>query len=72
MFGHGLVLIEKPNFQGNLEFKDPASYRIPVQGHLDDSWFDRLDGMALTHFLQSINPGLPSVSTERLSIVNSA
>jgi hypothetical protein len=26
----------------------PATYRIRVQGKLDESWFDRLDNMAIT------------------------
>jgi hypothetical protein len=30
------------------EFEGPASYRIRVQGHLDDSWSDRLGGMVIT------------------------
>jgi hypothetical protein len=32
----------------NLKFEAPASYRIRAQGHLDDSWSDRLGGMVLT------------------------
>ena len=32
----------------NLKFEAPASYRIRVQGHLDDSWSDRLGGMVIT------------------------
>jgi hypothetical protein len=32
----------------NLKFEAPASYRVRVQGHLDDSWSDRLGGMVLT------------------------
>ena len=32
----------------DLEFEGPASYRIRVQGHLDDSWSDRLGGMYIT------------------------
>lgn len=32
----------------DLKFEAPASYRIRVQGHLDDSWSDRLGGMVLT------------------------
>jgi hypothetical protein len=31
-----------------IEFEGPASYRIRVQGHLDDSWSDRLGGMVIT------------------------
>ena len=32
----------------NLKFEGPASYRIRAQGHLDDSWSDRLGGMIIT------------------------
>ena len=32
----------------NLKFEAQASYRIRVQGHLDDSWSDRLGGMVIT------------------------
>ena len=32
----------------DLQFDAPASYRIRVQGHLEDSWSDRLGGMKLT------------------------
>ena len=38
---------DKPSWK-NLKFEAPASYRIRVQGHLDDSWSDRLGGMVLT------------------------
>ena len=32
----------------NLKFEASASYRVRVQGHLDDSWSDRLGGMIIT------------------------
>lgn len=32
----------------HLRFEDPAAYRIRVQGHVDDSWSDRLGGMVIT------------------------
>lgn len=32
----------------NMKFEGPAPYRIRVQGHLDDSWSDRLGGMVIT------------------------
>lgn len=35
-------------FRGNLKFDAPAAYRIRVQGHIDDSWSDRLGGMTVT------------------------
>lgn len=31
-----------------LKLETPATYRIRVQGHLDDSWADRLGGMILS------------------------
>ena len=30
-----------------LEFHTPATYRIRVKGHLEDSWSDRLGGMTI-------------------------
>ena len=30
-----------------LEFHTPATYRIRVKGHLEESWSDRLGGMAI-------------------------
>lgn len=32
----------------DLKFEAPATYRIQIQGHLDDSWSDRLGGMVIT------------------------
>ena len=32
----------------NMKFDGPAPYRIRVQGHLDDSWSNRLGGMVIT------------------------
>jgi len=32
----------------DLKFEASASYRVRVQGHLDDSWSDRLGGMVIT------------------------
>ena len=32
----------------NLKFDAPAAYRIRVQGHVDDSWSDRLGGLTVT------------------------
>ena len=37
----------------NLKFEGPASYRIRAQGHLDDSWSDRLGGMVVTRAFTS-------------------
>ena len=31
-----------------LKLETPATYRIRVQGHLDDDWSDRLGGMVVT------------------------
>ncbi|UCH23193.1 MAG: hypothetical protein JSU83_08320 [Deltaproteobacteria bacterium] len=35
------------NWKG-LQLDTPATYRIRIQGRLDDSWADRLGGMAIT------------------------
>ena len=34
-------MAQGPPFHG-LQLETPATYRIRVQGHLDDSWSDRL------------------------------
>jgi len=39
----------------DLMFDGVASYRIRVQGHLDDSWSDRMGGMVLTRAFTSNN-----------------
>ena len=31
-----------------IKLESPATYRIRVQGHLDDSWSDRLGGMVIS------------------------
>ena len=31
-----------------MKFSQPATYRITVEGHLDDSWSDRLGSMTIT------------------------
>ena len=42
----------------------PATYRIRVQGHLDESWSDRLGGMTIT---TTEADGTPvSILTDRL------
>ncbi len=35
-------------FGKGLKLETPATYRIRVQGRLDDTWADRLGGMAIT------------------------
>jgi len=37
----------------DLKFDASAPYRIRVQGHLDDSWSDRLGGMVITRAFTS-------------------
>lgn len=37
-----------PEFWKDLKFDETAPYRIRVQGHLDDSWSERLGDMVLT------------------------
>jgi hypothetical protein len=32
----------------HMKFSQPATYRITVEGYLDDSWSDRLGGMTIT------------------------
>lgn len=37
----------------DLKFEASAPYRIRVQGHLDDSWSNRLGGMVITRAFTS-------------------
>ena len=39
-----------------LKLWTPATYRIKVQGQLDQSWSDRLAGMAITASIQGDEP----------------
>jgi len=50
----------------DLTFEAPASYRIRVQGHLDDSWTDRLGGMVITRAFTEENQPM-SILIGRLS-----
>jgi len=40
-------MLQKQSGEG-LRLETPATYRIRVQGKLDESWFDRLGNMAIT------------------------
>ena len=40
--------MENSIFWKELKLETPATYRIRVQGNLDNSWVDRLGGMAIT------------------------
>jgi len=40
-------MTQSPSWKG-LKLETPATYRIRVQGSLDNSWSDRLGGMAIT------------------------
>ena len=40
-------MAQESKFYG-IKLETPANYRIRVQGHLDDSWSDRLGGMVIS------------------------
>ena len=40
-------MVQEPALDG-IKLESPATYRIRVQGHLDDSWSDRLGGMVIS------------------------
>ena len=49
-------MAKEPSFDG-IKLETPATYRIRVQGHLDDSWADRLSGMIISRaFTDKNNP----------------
>jgi hypothetical protein len=41
------IIAQATSWKG-LKLETPATYRIRVQGRLDDTWADRLGGMAIT------------------------
>jgi hypothetical protein len=41
-------IMSQTQFGKGMKLETPATYRIRVQGKLDESWFDRLGGMAIT------------------------
>jgi hypothetical protein len=43
-----------------LKLETPANYRIRVQGHVPQEWFDRLGGMSVT---QGLSTGAHKTST---------
>jgi hypothetical protein len=40
-------MAQEPDFNG-MKLETSATYRIRVQGHLDDNWSDRLGGMVIS------------------------
>jgi hypothetical protein len=40
-------MAQTPSWKG-MKLETPATYRIRVQGKLDESWFDRLGNLAIT------------------------
>jgi hypothetical protein len=41
-----------------MKLETPATYRIRVQGNLDESWFDRLGNMAITPEATAVEPAV--------------
>ena len=48
---------QKPIFN-EFRLETPATYRIRVQGYLDESWADRLGGMSISPFNTADNRSL--------------
>ena len=40
--------MSKNSIEKHIKLWTPATYRIEVEGHLDESWSDRLAGMRIT------------------------
>jgi len=47
-----------------IPFDRPATYRISVQGRIDPSWSDRLQGMTITPAAVDVDPLLTSLEGE--------
>jgi hypothetical protein len=45
----------KINTWKGMNLNTPANYRIRVQGHLDDSWAERLDRLVITRAFSAQN-----------------
>ena len=41
-------MMSQDHYGEELKIETPANYRIRVQGHLDESWADRVGGMVIT------------------------
>jgi len=40
--------MSQDHYREELKLETPATYRIRVQGHLDEGWTDRVGGMVIT------------------------
>ena len=60
-----------------LSFSGPGRYQIEVQGHLDESWSDRLSGMQIIHSSCDCDPPLTTLigpvrdQAELIGVLNS-
>lgn len=45
---HNILNSTVDTIGADINFDQPATYRITVKGHLDDSWSDRLGNMTIT------------------------
>ena len=48
------IVMDQPDFNG-FKLDTPATYRIRIQGHIDDSWSDRLGGMVISRAYTKLN-----------------
>ena len=50
-------MAQTPSWKG-MKLETPATYRIRVQGKLNESWFDRLGNMAFTPEATAVEPAV--------------
>ena len=48
------IVMDQQDFNG-FKLDTPATYRIRIQGHIDDSWSDRLGGMVISRAYTKLN-----------------
>lgn len=51
----------KPSSWKDLKLTSPATYRIRVQGRLENSWADRVAGMAVTVESSAVQSGVSTL-----------
>ena len=40
--------MSKPRYRQAIHFEKPATFRIRIQGHLDETWSENLSGLSIT------------------------
>jgi hypothetical protein len=58
------LFMESPLYRNNLPFDRPAHYQISVQGRIDPTWSDRLEGMVIYLPPEEVDPQITTLEGE--------